>query len=87
MFEFALIFQTVKITKTITGLSDKDQAIGKFKEKLNSSEMWHSETKFPKNESNENAYKTCIDAASAKKHCPMRWKSIQKWAEVCTTLP
>lgn len=41
----------------MTGVSDNETAVIKFKQKLNSSEMYYNTQPFPKNESDEEAKK------------------------------
>ena len=41
--------------------------------------MWHNNGSFPVNESNENAYKTCVSPETAAKFCPVRWKAVNKY--------
>lgn len=45
--------------------------------------MWHNNGPFPSNESDQNAYKTCISPETAEKYCPVRWAAIQRWATYC----
>ena len=49
---------------------------------LNAPEQWLGELKFPENESNQLAYSRCVNDETAKKYCPVRWKSINKWGNV-----
>ena len=78
-----LVFQTLEIAKKIMkDAINTNDAVMKFKKYLDSDEMWHGTLKFPENESNEAAYKKCISHETAKKYCPVRWKSMMLWADV-----
>ena len=63
----------------MTGQSDNDTAVTKFREKLNSSESYFNAKPIPKNESDEEAHKKCSDIEGAKKYCPKRWAAMQLW--------
>lgn len=52
---------------------------------MKSKRQWHGVSRFPKNESDERAYKICTNDEQAKKYCPVRWNSIQKWGNVSLT--
>jgi hypothetical protein len=54
-----------------------------MKKFLDTDTQWHNEQKFPENESNEQAFKTCVDIESAKKFCPVRYKALKKWIAAC----
>ena len=54
-----------------------------LKKILNDDSQWHNDQKFPENESNAKAYKTCVDIDSAKKYCPVRYKFLKKWMASC----
>lgn len=76
-------FSSLKIVaaaKEVTGISDNEtEAVIKFKQKLNSSEMYYNTQPIPKNESDEEAHKRCRDIEGAKKYCPKRWEALQLW--------
>jgi len=45
--------------------------------------MWHNNGSFPKNESDEIAFKNCTSPETAAQYCPVRWKAVNKWARYC----
>jgi len=51
--------QAVVIAKQITKKENDDEAVLEFRKHLNSSEMYFNEHPFPKNESNEEAFRKC----------------------------
>lgn len=63
----------------MTGESDNDTAVMKFREKLNSSESYFNAAPIPKNESDKEAHRKCSDIEGAKKYCPKRWAALQLW--------
>ncbi|XP_031556875.1 uncharacterized protein LOC116293574 [Actinia tenebrosa] len=71
--------QVLSIAKEITGISNQTNAVRVFQEKLNEPAQWHNDRTFPENESNAQAYKTCVDHQSAEKYCPVRWAAMVKW--------
>ncbi|KAK3727918.1 hypothetical protein QZH41_016368 [Actinostola sp. cb2023] len=71
--------QTVAIAKEVTGLTDTDAAIKKFRVNLKSQSMFFNEAPLPKNESGPEAYRKCSTVVGAIKHCPLRWKAMQQW--------
>lgn len=75
--------QVVDIAKKYTGKSNETEAIQVFRDILNSSSMWHNNGSFPKNESDENAFKKCTSPQTAAQFCPVRWKAVNKWARYC----
>ncbi|EDO31412.1 predicted protein [Nematostella vectensis] len=75
--------EVLNITIMYTGKSNERDSVKEFKAVLNSANMWHNNGSFPKNESDENAYKKCVSPASAAKYCPVRWAAIQRWAKFC----
>ena len=70
------------IAKNLTGSKTEDEAIRKIKSKLSASNQFHGPKKFPEVESNATAYARCKDEISARKYCPIRWKSMEKWKNV-----
>ena len=72
-------FQIVGIAKSVTGETDNQTAIMKFREKLNSSESYFNPEPIPKNESDKEAHRKCSDIEGAKKYCPKRWAALQLW--------
>ena len=74
--------QIVELSKKITREANETVALKKIKAILESEDQFHGSKKFPENESNSEAHARCVDDVSAKKHCPTRWKSIQRWAKV-----
>ena len=74
-------FQVVAVARQVTGESDNQTAITKFRDKLNSSSSYFNAEPIPKNESDKEAHKKCSDIEGAKKHCPKRWAAIQLWFE------
>ena len=77
--------QLIEASKKYTGATDEKEAIAKMKKVFESDSMWHGDLKFPANESDAHAHKTCTDDESARKYCPTRWKSVEKWAMVSPT--
>ncbi|KAM7443428.1 hypothetical protein ABFA07_007884 [Porites harrisoni] len=75
--------QVIDIAKKYTNKSDETEAVQAFRKILDSRSMWHNNGSFPVNESNEYAYKTCVDPETAAKYCPVRWKAVNKWAQYC----
>lgn len=75
--------QVISIAKEYTKKSNESEAIQAFQEVLNSSSMWHNNGSFPKNESDENAFKKCTSPETAARYCPVRWKAVNKWARYC----
>ena len=74
-----LFLKIVAAAKEVTGVSDNETAVIKFKQKLNSSEMYYNTQPFPQNESDEEADKKCRDIEGAKTYCPKRWEALQLW--------
>ena len=73
-----LWLQVIDIAKKYTNKSDEREAVQAFRKILDSRSMWHNNGSFPVNESNEYAYKTCVDPETAAKYCPVRWKAVNK---------
>ena len=71
----------ISIAKEYTNKSNETEAIQAFKEVLNSSSMWHNNGSFPKNESDENAFKKCTSPETAAQYCPVRWKAVNKYVK------
>ena len=63
----------------MTGESNNDTAVMKFRQKLNSSESYFNPQPIPKNESDKEAHIKCSDIEGAKKYCPTRWAALQRW--------
>lgn len=72
----------VNASKLYTNKSDDTIAVQRIQKILNADDQWHGEKKFPKNESDVNAFKKCKNDEEAKKYCPVRWKSNQIWTRV-----
>ena len=53
-------FQIVCIAKSVTGDTDNQTAIMKFREKLNSSESYFNPEPIPKNESDKEAHRNAV---------------------------
>ncbi|KAL9980551.1 hypothetical protein ACROYT_G009153 [Oculina patagonica] len=75
--------QVKDIAKKYTNKSNEAEAIQAFKDILNSTSMWHNNGPFPKNESDENAFKKCTSPETAAQYCPVRWEAVNKWARYC----
>jgi len=75
-------FQIVEIAQNYTNTADENEAINKTKTRLRAPNQYHGAFKFPEIESNATAYARCVDEESAKKYCPVRWKSMEKWKNV-----
>ncbi|KAK3726833.1 hypothetical protein QZH41_005371, partial [Actinostola sp. cb2023] len=70
----------VQVAREITKVyNDNDTAVAEFRKILNSSSSYFNEEPFPKNESGAAAHRRCNSVEGAKKHCPARWRAIQKW--------
>ena len=69
----------MEVAKQVTGESDNQTAITKFRAKLNSSESYFNAEPIPKNESDKEAHKKCSDIEGAKKYCPKRWAAFELW--------
>ena len=69
----------MEVAKQVTGESDNQTAITKFRAKLNSSESYFNAEPIPKNESYKEAHKKCSDIEGAKKYCPKRWAAFELW--------
>ena len=69
----------MEAAKSATGEHNETTAIKKFKEQLNSTDEYFNDEAFPKNESDENAHAKCSNIEDAKKYCPTRWKTLEKW--------
>jgi len=75
----------ISIAKEYTKKSDEAEAIQAFQEVLNSSSMWHNNGSFPKNESDEIAFKNCTSPETAVQYCPVRWKAVNKYVKYSGT--
>ena len=71
--------KVVAVAKEVTGESDNETALTKFRAKLNSSESYYNTAPIPKNESDKEAHGKCRDIEGAKKYCPKRWAAMQLW--------
>ena len=69
----------MEVARQVTGESDNQTAIAKFRAKLNSSESYFNAEPIPKNESDKEAHKKCSDIEGAKKYCPKRWAALELW--------
>ncbi len=63
--------------------TNTSKAVNMLKKFLNTETQWHNVQKFPENESNELAFKTCVDTESAKMFCPVRYAALKKWIAAC----
>ena len=63
--------------------ANTSKVVNMMKKFLNTKTHWYNEQKFPENESNELAFKTCVDIESAKKFCPVRHEALKKWTAAC----
>lgn len=75
--------QILKIARRIVNSTNTSKAVKTLKKLLRADTQWHNEQKFPENESNALAFKTCVDVNSAKKFCPVRYASLKKWIAAC----
>lgn len=64
---------------------NESKAVQTLKTRLIGKDQWHGALKFPEIESNETAYGRCVDDNSAKRYCPVRWRSMEKWKNVSIT--
>ena len=69
----------MEVAREVTGESDNQTAVTKFRAKLNSSESYFNAEPIPKNESDKKAHKKCSDIEGAKKYCPKRWAAFELW--------
>ena len=76
---FIFFPKVVAVAREVTGESDNDTAVVKFREKLNSSESYFNAEPIPKNESDKEAHRKCSDIEGAKKYCLKRWAAMQLW--------
>lgn len=67
------------IAKKYTGQEENTTAISEFKLTLQHVNMSFNIKGFPGNESDENAFRRCVDDKSAQAYCPERWKAIRAW--------
>ena len=75
-----LFLKIVDAAREVTKVSDNDtEAVMKFKQILNSSEMYYNTQPFSKNESVKEADKKRSTIEGAKKYCPKRWEALQLW--------
>ena len=81
--------QAVDIAKKYTGQEGDTTAISEFKLALQHVNMSFNIKGFPGNESDENAFRLCVDDKSAQAYCPERWKAMRAWIanteNVCRT--
>ena len=75
--------EILKIARLIMHSTNTSKAVNMMKKFLNTKTHWHNEQKFPENESNELAFKTCVDIESAKTFCPVRYEALKKWTAAC----
>ena len=78
-----LILQILKSARTIMNSTNTSKAVKALKSLLSMNTQWHNKQKFPENESNALAFKTCVDDESAKKFCPVRYAALKKWIASC----
>ena len=71
------MLQSVDIAKEETGESDEEEAIKKFREKLNLREMFYNEKPFPNGESDEKAFLKCRENTLIS--CPERLRAMMTW--------
>lgn len=74
-----IFLQAVAVAKQVTGVNDTNMAVAQFRAKLKSQSMYFNDAPLPKNESGPDAYVKCSSVEGAKKHCPVRWRTLQKW--------
>lgn len=77
-------FQAVTLAKFYTRENDNSTAVRKFREVLESRDMFFNVQPFPANESGEAAYFLCTAEQTSRLFCPARWKAMQKWIETTT---
>ena len=63
--------------------TNTSKSVQALKSLLRKDTQWHNEQKFPENESNALAFKSCFDVESAKKFCPVRYAALKKWIASC----
>ena len=69
--------QVLEIARFVTNQSDNDTARELFVKRLNESDMYFNTEDIPSSESDENAFNLCSNVEGAKKHCPVRWRTLQ----------
>ena len=62
-------------------MSNETEAVAAFRKILTNQSSFYNDAPFPEIESNSTAHKRCIDLKSARKYCPERYRSLQKWIE------
>lgn len=67
----------------VTGISNETEAVRAFRKILTNQSSYYNDAPFPEIESNATAHKRCTDIKSARKYCPERYKSLQKWMATC----
>ncbi|KAK3699407.1 hypothetical protein QZH41_018565 [Actinostola sp. cb2023] len=77
-----LYAQTIEVAKNITGIHNTDEAVREFTKYINRPEMFLNEKPFPANESDQRAHDICSNVQAAKKFCPVRYATMQKWFKV-----
>ena len=72
--------QAVEIAKSIQKETDETLAIQGFKKKLVADDQWFNDPiTIPQNESNDDAFRNCVDLKSSEIHCPVRYKGMMRW--------
>lgn len=71
--------EAVDIAKRYTGEKVNTTAISNFKLALQHANMSFNIEAFPTNESDEKAFRLCVDDKSARAYCPERWRAMQDW--------
>ena len=70
----------MKVAKTIQNETDETLAIQGFKKALVADDQWFNDPiTIPQNESNDDAFRNCVDLKSSEIHCPVRYKGMMKW--------
>ena len=67
------------LAKLYTKEKDNRTAVRKFREVLESRDMFFNAEPFPTNESGEAAFFMCTTEQTSRLFCPSRWKAMQKW--------
>lgn len=72
----------MRIAKLYTNEQNETKAMSSLLKKTQEPDQWHGAIQFPQIESNETAYRRCTDNKSAKRFCPIRWRSMENWKNV-----
>lgn len=70
----------IQLAISITKTSNVTKALERIQKRLNESDQWHgTQANFSEIENSNAFHEKCWNEKSAKKYCPVRWRSMQKW--------